>query len=248
MLAQSRKRNFVQRELGFFAGGSYYIGDINPRGHFSNTKPAGGVFFRYSPHYRYAFRLGVNYGKIMGNDANSQEADQLERNLNFVSNLYEANAVAEFNFVDYRIGNDKHKFTMYVFAGVGAFLFNPKSDRGNGPEPLRNFKTEGQTSSYAKIQMSIPFGVGFKLNSGKRTGISFEWGPRRTFTDYLDDVSGSYPVTAGDSKGFTNRSLNGAATPGSMRGNPSTKDWYFYYGVTLNFKLREAHRACHRSL
>jgi Domain of unknown function (DUF6089) len=247
--SQSRKRNFIQREIGLFAGGSYYIGDINPRGHFFFTKPALGGFYRYSPHYRYAFKLGLNYGKLTASDAKSKEADQRERNLFFTTNLFEGSAVAEFNFVDYRIGNDKHKFTMYVFAGIAMYYFNPKSDRGNGLEALRKFNTEGQKNSYDRFQTSIPFGVGVKLNLTRRIGLGIEWGPRRTFTDYIDDVSGSYPALAveGD-KGFTNRSLNGAATPGSMRGNPSTKDWYFYYGVTLNFKLPEAHRACHRSL
>jgi hypothetical protein len=37
-IAQSQKRNFRQRELGFFGGASYYIGDINPRGHFMDSR------------------------------------------------------------------------------------------------------------------------------------------------------------------------------------------------------------------
>jgi Domain of unknown function (DUF6089) len=243
--AQSQKRNFRQRELCFLMGGSYYIGDLNPRGHFLFSKPAGGVFFRYSTNYRYAFRFGFNYGTLNANDANSKEADQKERNLNFTSKLYELNTIAEFNFVEYRIGHAKHKFTMFVFGGLAGFYFNPKSDVGNGLESLRAFKTEGQSSSYSKFKISIPFGVGFKYNLGPNAGLSVEWGPRRTRTDYLDDVSGSYPSASQASK-FTNKSLDGSSTTGSMRGNPSTKDWYFYYGLTLNFKLKEFNKPCYK--
>ncbi len=247
-MSQTRKRNFRQNELGIFGGGAYYIGDINPRGHFFQTKPAVGIFYRHSSHYRYALRFGFNYGTIEGNDSQSKEADQLERNLSFTSKLYELNTVAEFNFVEYRIGNENHPFTMYVFAGLSGFYFDPQSNVGNGLESLRKYNTEGQNKSYSRIQVSVPFGVGLKFNVGKKCGIGFEWGPRRTFTDYLDDVSGSYPDLSGDAdKGFTDRSLNGSAAAGSMRGNPSTRDWYFYYGISINFKLRELHPTCHGS-
>lgn len=246
--AQSRKRNFAQRELGIIGGGSYYIGDLNPRGHFMNSKPSVGIFYRQSFSYRYALRAGFNYGQIGADDSKSKEADQVERNLNFVSNLYEFHALAEFNFVEYRIGSKDHRFSMYVFGGLAAYYFNPKSNIGNGMESLRTYNTEGQSESYRKIQMSVPFGVGFKMNLGSGAGLSMEWGPRRTFTDYLDDVSGSYPANMSQTGNtFTNRSLNGSAKPGSMRGNPGTRDWYFYYGISLNFKLREAHRPCYKT-
>lgn len=246
--AQNSRLNFSQKELGFFAGASYYIGDINPRIHFLASHPAGGVFFRLSNTYRTAFRFGFNYGQISGNDANSKEPDQLERNLNFKSKVFEVSSLAEFNFVEYRIGHDRHRFTMFIFAGFSVFYFNPKSDIGNGYQALRAYKTEGQSQSYPRFQLSMPFGIGFKWNIGKKCGLGIEWGPRKTFTDYLDDVSGSYPenLSAGtDGNNFIDRTTNGSATPGGMRGNPSTRDWYFYYGVTLNIKLPDPRKTCH---
>lgn len=245
--AQSQRRNFRQRELGFFAGGSYYIGDINPRTHFLATRPAAGVFFRYETNYRYAFRFGFNYGSISGSDSQSNEPDQKERNLSFKSQILELNAIAEFNFLEYRIGQDKYKFTMFIFAGLAGFYFNPKADLGNGYEALRNYQTEGETKKYSRVQFSIPFGIGFKWNIGKKCGLGLEWGPRRTFTDYLDDVSGVYPNVLPDKANFINRTINGSASPGAMRGNPSTKDWYFYCGITLSIKLRESNKPCHRT-
>lgn len=244
-MSQSRQRNFIQREIGFFGGASYYLGDINPRIHFLDSRPAMGVFFRYENSYRYAFRLNLTYGSLRGSDAKSYEEDQLERNLSFRTNIFEFSSVAEFNFVEYRIGHDKHRFTMYLFAGLGVFYFNPKADIGNGYEALRNYKTEGEAKKYPRIQPNIPFGLGFKWNIGEKCGLGLEWGPRRTFTDYLDDVSGTYPDVNKSNPDFTNRSLNGSGASGNMRGNPSTKDWYFYYGVSLSIKLREFHKQCH---
>lgn len=240
-MAQGRLRNFRQRELGFFGGASYYLGDINPRAHFFNSHVAAGIFFRYTTNYRYAFKFGFNYGTVSASDAKSSEADQIERNLSFRSRLYELSSVAEFNFVEYRIGHDKHRFTMYIFAGLAGFYFNPKSNVGGDYESLRSYKTEGK--SYPNFQLSVPFGLGLKWNVGDKCGLGIEWGPRRTFTDYLDDVSGVYPDVFNS---YTDQSLHNSAAPGGMRGNPSSKDWYFYYGISLSIKLRDPHPQCYQ--
>ena len=240
-IAQTQRRNFRQRELGFLAGASYYLGDLNPRTHFLGSQAAGGIFFRYSTNYRYAFKFGFNYGRVSANDAASGESNQRERNLSFRSDIYELSSTAEFNFVEYRIGHDKHRFTMFIFGGLAGYYFNPKSDIGNGYESLRNYQTEGQGKKYSRVQISVPFGIGFKWNVHKKIGLGLEWGPRRTFTDYLDDVKGTYSAFGSI---FSNRSLNASATPGSMRGNPSTRDWYFYYGFTLSIKLKQRNQPC----
>jgi hypothetical protein len=233
---QVRKRTFTQREIGLFAGASYYLGDINPRTHVLYSDWAAGAFFRYASNYRYAFRFGLNYGNVYGRDRSSKEPDQRERNLNFRTKIYEAHAIAEFNFVEYRIGHEKHRFTMFVFAGLGAFYFNPEGNLGSGYVPLRPKKFE--RASYSLYQVCVPFGLGFKWNIKDKYGIGIEWGPRKIYTDYLDDVSGTYPDVSGDASANTSQI-------GAMRGNPSTKDWYFFYGVTFTVKLRDPKSVCH---
>lgn len=246
-----QKRHFRQHEVGGLIGGSYYIGDLNPRKHFFLTQPALGLFYRFTPNYRYAFRGGVNFGSIMGDDTQSEDADQLQRNLNFKSNIYEFNVLAEFNFLEYRISNDKYKFTTFLFLGLDVFMFKPRAEIGNRWVDLQPLKTEGQSSGYKLTQMAIPFGIGMKMNVSRQVGIGLEWGPRKTFTDYLDDVSGTYPDYLKNphaspmSQSLSDRSKNAGDNINKQRGNPRTKDWYCFFGITINVKLNPRERPCH---
>ncbi|MGZ3885672.1 MAG: type IX secretion system protein PorG [Bacteroidia bacterium] len=250
--SQTRKRNFRQHEIGIFVGGAYYIGDLNPNRQFFLSQPAGGILYRFTPNYRYAFRAGINFGNIMGDDSQSEDADQRQRNLNFKSRVYEFYTVAEFNFLEYRISNDKHRFSTYLFLGLGVFNFNPLGNLGGGDwVALQPLRTEGEAKKYRLWQLSIPFGIGWKLNVSKRLGIGFEWGPRKTFTDYLDDVSGTYPDLAKNPPNgergilFSNRSRYNGDVTNMQRGNPRNKDWYFFYGLTLNIKLNPRKEPCY---
>jgi hypothetical protein len=248
LVSQTRKRHFRQHEIGVFLGGAYYIGDLNPSAHFKLTQPAGGLFYRFTPNYRYAFRGGVNFGSIMGDDSQSDNADQLQRNLNFKSTITEFNVLAEFNFLEYRISNDKFKFTTYLFLGLDVFMFKPQAQYSNQWIDLQPLHTEGQTKGYKLTQVAIPFGIGAKINVSKKVGIGLEWGPRKTFTDYLDDVSGTYSNNVYDSntaRKLADRSKNAGNNIDKQRGNPRTKDWYFFFGITLNFKLNPQATPCH---
>ena len=228
--AQRKKRNFIQHEIGVFGGASYYIGDINNRTHFVYSHPAAGILYRYSTSFRFAHRIGFNYGTVSAADKRSGEPNQVERDLSFRSRVYDLHLISEFNFVEYRIGHEKHYMTLFVFGGIGGYYFNPQSNSNGDYENLAEKNNEGV--HYSKIQISVPFGVGFKWNATEKMGLAFEWGPRKLFTDYLDDVSGRYLL------GGQNSNL------GYMRGNPRNKDWYFFYGFSMSFKLRKS-RECH---
>ena len=240
--SQAGKRHFRQHEAGFLLGGSYYIGDLNPGKQFHLTQPAGGIFYRFTPNYRYAFRAGINTGSVKGDDSQSGNPDQLQRNLNFKSRITEFNILGEFNFLEYRISSDKYKFTSYLFLGLDVFMFRPQAFINNQWIDLQPLRTEGQDKRYKLTQMSIPFGIGVKMNVSKQVGIGFEWGPRKTFTDYLDDVSGTYPdpslkPNSELGQALSDRSKNAGNNINKQRGNPRTKDWYVFFGVTLSIKL-----------
>ena len=251
LFSQTKKRNFRQHEVGIMIGGAYYLGDLNPRKHFFLTQPAAGLFYRFTPNYRYAFRGGLNWGSVMGDDSQSDNEDQLQRNLNFKSRIIEFNAIAEFNFLEYRISNDKYKFTTFLFLGLDVFTFRPQGRLGNFWIDLQSLKTEGQSKGYRLTQIGIPFGIGTKINVSKQVGIGLEWGPRKIFTDFLDDVSGTYPDTdltpfeSINGAKMSDPSKNAGNNVNKQRGNPRTKDWYFFFGITLNIKLNMKAPPCH---
>jgi hypothetical protein len=240
-------------ELGLTGGVSYYIGDLNPTRHYPrNLKPAGGVFYRYNFNDRYAFRLQGLYTKLQAADANSTDSLQLRRNLSFRTSLFEASALLEINFLKYRgLGKDGHSWTPYVFVGLAYFHMDPQGQLGDTWYDLQPLGTEGQGSTaggepYKLDVMSIPFGVGFKFALTDRVDLGVEWGLRRTYTDYLDDVSGVYvdnaqlsfetgPITAAlaDRSDLRESGLN----TGRARGDSQTRDWYQYTGVSLSLLL-----------
>ncbi len=256
----SHNKQYFSHDVGILLGASYYIGDINTK-HFASSQPAFGVFYRFNYNYRVSFKGAFNYGSIQGDDSQSRNPDQLERNLNFKTTIMELSVRAEFNFWEYRIGHSKYIFAPYIFMGIGVFRFNPQGYLGNQWVALRDLSTEGQKTplnptqhQYPLTQPTIPFGIGFKLNVSNYIGIGLEWGPRKTFTDYLDDVSGKYvdPSKLAGYKGGMAASLSDqsknplgqADDVGKLRGNPSTKDWYIYYGLVVSFKLKGKPKEC----
>lgn len=242
-------------ELGVFAGGSYYLGDLNFRTHFGITKPAVGVLYRYNINTRFALKLSGTYGTLIGDDA-SKVGQNKQRNLSFESPVTDISAHIEFNFWRYFTGSTKHRFTPYIFGGFSIFSFNPKAYYEGKWYKLQPLHTEGQGTTvypdrkpYARTQAATSFGIGFKISISKTVCLGGEWGMRKTFTDYLDDVSTTYPnpdvllkeYPDSTSVFLSNRSLSTPDEPdmiaGMQRGNSENNDWYSFAGITLTFKI-----------
>ncbi|MBK9176216.1 MAG: hypothetical protein IPM46_07745 [Flavobacteriales bacterium] len=240
-------------ELGITGGFSYYIGDLNPYRHFPKDKKlAGGIVFRHNFNERYALRFQGIYGTLQAYDSNSDDSLQLARNLHFRSRLIETALLLEINFFKYRLrGKEGKKWTPFVFGGLAYFRANPQAQLDDTWYDLVQLGTEGQGTSngsepYKVDQMAIPFGAGFKFNFG-RVDIQVEWGLRRTWTDYIDDVSGTYydnarlafengPLSAemADRSGLED-AIPGHSNTGRSRGDPNTRDWYVYSGVSITY-------------
>lgn len=241
-------------ELGITGGVSYYIGDLNPLRHYpANTHLAGGLLYRYNFDPRYALRLQGLFTKLEAWDYNSDDPLQQRRNLGFRTNLFEAAALLEVNFLKYRSldRKDNHLWTPYVFVGLAYMHFNPQGLLDDTWYDLQPLGTEGQGTSaggdpYNLDVMSIPFGAGLKFALTDKLDLGLEWGLRRTYTDYLDDVSGVYVDNA--QLAFETGPLTAAlADPsilretgyntGRARGDGKTVDWYQYTGLSLSWRL-----------
>lgn len=228
-------------EVGVFGGGSYYIGDLNPAMHFLMTKPAYGVVARLNLDSRWTARLTAYRGEVAGDDEVSGRV--AGRELKFESPLTDISAVIELNFFNYITGSTRNFLTPYIFGGVGVFMFRPESEG----VALRELGTEGQNigfdgrSPYNLFQIAIPFGFGFKYSLSKRLAFAFEWGMRKTMTDYLDDVSTTYYLE-GESISTSNQAgmlsdPTRSHQPYQARGNAGTNDWYSFCGVTVTYRF-----------
>lgn len=242
-------------EMGIMLGASNYKGELS-RNLFNDKfiHPAIGIFYRHNFDRRRSWKIELNYGKISGDDAKADSPFELDRNLSFYSSILEISPQFEFNFLPFETGRYDYPFTPYLFTGIAFFRFNPKAKIGDNSYALQPLGTEGQGSNglkpYKRFQVAIPIGGGIKISAGS-IGIGIEVGARRTYTDYLDDVSTVYPdmaVLLAD-KGpvavaLSDRSFSrldtSAAVPlafKKQRGNSTDKDWYLFAGVTVFWRL-----------
>jgi hypothetical protein len=244
-----RANNKSRSELGFLLGGSYYIGDLNQFGHFKDMKPAGGLIYRFNIHSRLALRFNAMYGSIHADDKDSRYSQLRNRNLNFKSDFWELGGGLEFNYWPFQIGHPRYKGTAYLLVEIAVFHFNPKTTYNGNEVILQEVGTEGQGTSlsskseYLRTQLSLPIGLGCRFSLGKWMSISFEYGIRKTFTDYLDDVGSSGYVSSSElvalsgqmAADLSNKTLNQSRY--GARGDASTKDWYAFAGMSLTFRL-----------
>ena len=245
------------QEIGIIGGTSYYIGDLNST-HFSNLQVGGGLTFRKNFDRRFTFKSSAIYSSIKGDDRKSSDPEKINRNLHFKSDIIELSGQIEFNFLPFETGNPLYTWTPFVFAGVSLYHYNPKaeSDAGEWVE-LQPLGTEGQGTTafptrkkYSLTQLSIPFGGGMKIAVNENFNIIFEYGLRKAFTDYLDDVSTTYAGIPADFDPITielsDRSLDGPHAAGDQRGNSplGDNDWYSFSGITLSFTLQNNTKDC----
>ena len=188
-------------EIGFFGGIAYYMGDLTPT-HFSIPGYSFGFKYRYDINRRFALRIGGHIGEVKG-DSKFDADSKKYKNLSFHSTILDFEGGIEINFLEYEPGSKKHRFTPYIFAGLSIFKFNPKTYYQGKEYELQPLGTEGQgltaypdKKPYKLSSFAIPFGIGIKWSVSEKVSLGLEWGLRKTFTDYLDDVSTRYPDPA----------------------------------------------------
>jgi hypothetical protein len=113
--------------------------------------------------------------------------------------MFEFQALAEINLKKYlhdEARGSKERWAPYIAGGLGFFYFNPYTRLNGDKVKLKPLGTEGQNIGYKKPYSNFQFDlmalVGIKYNVTERISIALEGVYHQTFTDYLDDVSGSY--------------------------------------------------------
>lgn len=239
----------------------------------SLTRPSATIGYRYRITKNLGWRTDINYMKLWGDDALTKDPFRNNRNLKFKTNIFELSTNVELVWYISKGGNryqikntrkSRYKSAnhyIYCFMGIGIFYFNPKNEYNGKWYALQPLSTEGQglpggASKYKRVSVSIPLGAGYRFNLTKKLTLGLEYNFRKTFTDYIDDVHGTYydntvlndlkgPVAAtladpslGSIPGATNS--NGDGT-GAQRGDKQY-DSYFSLEIKLGYMIKSVKR------
>jgi hypothetical protein len=238
-------------------GLSNYSGDLQDKPYtFDQSYFAFGAGVQYDVTRNFSVISNIMILKIGASDQ-FNKPDLMPRNLSFQSNVLEWNLLGEYTFLDIT----QKKFSPFVFGGIAVFHYDPYAfDTLNHRIYLQPLSTEGEglpqypdQKPYNLTQFAIPFGAGIKFRVSENIVLAYEVGFRKTFTDYLDDVSNRYVDQAVllNAKGplavemaYRGGELKGGAPyppDGTKRGSPQYKDMYYYTGIRVSIAIISRH-------
>lgn len=268
-----------RQELTLGLGASNFLGELGGRDRvgspfvwdleFSQTRPAVSFGYRYHTARKQAIRVNFTYGILAGNDNLTKEPFRSNRNLHFKSDVLELGLLYELHLYKEELGHvydlrgvkgtKSSRVGLYLFGGIGGFYFEPKAQFNNTWVALRPLRTEGQglpggPAEYSNLGICIPMGVGVRKAFNKQISLGVEIQYTKTFTDYIDDVSGVYypneaiREVSGDLGAYLADPSLGTLSaiygegfnptgPNMQRGDPDDLDAYLFMRFHLHYKL-----------
>jgi hypothetical protein len=214
-------------EIGGGLGTSVYSGDIIRRVDPGEAGIQGTLFGKRNFDNVWTLRVALSTGILQADDEmTSIDLVTRSRDARFKGGVIEGSAVMEFNFLDFLRNDSEFRFSPYGFFGIGYSYFIMKG----------RYSAERFTPAdfYQLSSPVIPFGGGVKYRLNDQWTLAAELGIRATFTDYLDKIdskAGVIPVSEIDPN--TGRQLTHIIN----FGNPNTKDWYYFLGLTLSYTI-----------
>ncbi|MGI8599606.1 MAG: hypothetical protein ACR2KB_10135 [Chitinophagaceae bacterium] len=208
-------------EIGLGLGPMFFLGDLGGNQgqgttlikdvNLPLTTLSKGLFLNVYPGEWFGLRLAVNHGYLMGDDSKiiskgGDEQYRKDRNLKFKSSVFEGYAAAEIYPTVFMEKYDglQGKFRPYGVLGVGLFKYKPQGEYFDPSGrsywvDLQPLRLEGQGMAeypdrqpYKLMNVEIPMGFGFKYYLKENVYLGMEVMHRKTFTDYIDDVSTNY--------------------------------------------------------
>jgi len=250
--------NFLGELGGANREGTNFVRDFE----ISMTRPLLNLGVRYRITEVVSTKTMLSYGWLRGDDKLTADKYRNYRNLAFRSPIVEFSNQFEYSIIREKQGHRYNlrrvrglkgfKTNTYFFIGFGVIYFNPKNKYDGKWYALQPFGTEGQglvptRKKYSRINMCIPYGLGFKYGLNRRLNIGLEFGTRKTFTDYIDDVSTTYfdnqmiREAYGDVAAYLADPSDGTNPDQTkayqQRGDAKDKDSYMFLIINLTYKL-----------
>lgn len=243
--------------IGLVYGGTQYRGDLadNDQHVYENLQPMKGLSLSFKSNPVFTFYGSYLMTELKADDLNSSDNSRKARNLHFRTKLNEYSFGMEFYPLQL-FTKKKLKYQIFYKTGVAIFNYNPQAKLLNTWYDLQPLHTEGQgmpnsgVKPYYLVDVAYPFGGGIKYDITSYLSIKYEITPRKTFTDYLDDVSGQYfdldmirtyssEVAAKLSYRVQNWDSDDAPpkVSGLQRGNKNNKDWYIINAITIQYNF-----------
>jgi hypothetical protein len=273
----------IKWEAGVNFGPSFFLGDLGGNsGKGTNnlkdlnlefTKLMKGAYITMYPNKWAGLRLAATLTHLEGDDAtiNTTGINELwrkQRNLDFKTNVWEVNGSVEiFPTMIFSADPDNEpRLRPYGLVGAGIYHFNPQGSltAANGVKTwyyLQPLRTEGEgMSEYPKSQpykltnFNVIYGGGLKYFLSDRVNMGMELIYRKTFSDYIDDVSQTYIDPKNFAKYMPTQTASiatklydktiGIIYPGmtrfpegTQRGDTKNADTYFSVVLKVGFRL-----------
>ncbi len=202
-----------QVEIGAFAGGANFVGDVGRTNYILPNSPVGGLIAKWNRSARHALRFTLLYAQISADDTKSDDTRRQQRGYSFDNTIAEASLGLEFNFWDFDLSKALPQSTPYLYTGITYF----RADH----VWLKNGRRNNLVNEGTNWEFSIPMVMGYKEAINENFIGAIEIGARYTFTDNLD---GSWPEEYIERR-----------DPNLEFGNRNTNDWYVFTGITLTF-------------
>ncbi|MFN0173743.1 MAG: thrombospondin type 3 repeat-containing protein [Saprospiraceae bacterium] len=227
-------------DFGLIFGMSRCNGDIANDSDFdtkNNLSPTAGIFYRKHLSPNFAIRGNLLVGQLKDEDRFYAAPDwREERNFSFETFLTEVALRVEWDILGkwrFRRGIDTSVYTLnkhtqyalvngfkrsiapYIFVGGGGLASSAKA-KMNYPkleaaqQPLE-IKEDLNNAKSLRITPTLSFGGGVHFDIAPRFVLGAELSANLPFTDYLDGIS--------------------------IAGNPEKRDWFWFGGLTLGFRL-----------
>ena len=216
-------------EIGGGLGTAVYSGDILRKIDAGQSGLQGTLFGKRNFDNVWSLKVGLNLAEIMAADSiRPIDAMASLRQGHFTGRITELSAIMEFNFLDYVNQKSEFRFSPYAFFGLGYAFVNAEG-RINAGAPVENYRTR---------TLVIPFGGGVKYLLTDQLTLGMELGFRPTTSDALDQLDSTLPALP---RYDSPLGPNTKALPQSLNfGNPNSKDWYYFLGLTLSYAITKA--------